>query len=87
MPSPSSRRPVVVLLSVIAALLVANLIVQIAGSRETMRLMPAAQAGGDIVMGDIAPAAYLYSTNERGDTLFVWKRTSEGKYVGNSYTR
>jgi len=79
MPSTNSRRPVVLLLSAIAALLVANLIVQIAGQREPMRLVPAAHAGGDILMGD-APGAYLYTTNDNGDRLYIWKRTTDRKY-------
>ncbi len=79
-----SQKPLLAMLGLVAVLLAANLLVQLssAGGGSNLPVASPAVAGppsGNIVISD-APSGYIYTTNQEGDVLYVWKRDDQRRY-------
>lgn len=79
----SSPKALAAMLGLVALLLAANLAATLFGSGGPSIAAPAVvHAGGpsgNIVISD-APTGYIYTTNQDGDVLYVWKRDDQRRY-------
>jgi len=88
MPSPESRRPVVLLLSVVAALLAADILLRIAVPDRAISVMPEVHADGVHAWDSKEPNSHpscVFTSNAAGNTLYVWHPDGSGRYMGHRY--
>ena len=84
----SSQKTLVAMLGVVAFLLAANIAVSVLlpGHPPITPASPVLAGGpsGNIVISD-APTGYIYTTNQEGDVLYVWKRDDQRRYFRRKF--
>ncbi len=84
----SSSKTLAAMLGLVALLLAANLAAGLLSpsARNIAAPSPVLAGGpsGNIIISD-APTGYIYTTNQEGDVLYVWKRNDQRRYFRQKF--